>query len=61
MLPIASYFARDMTQQQFSEQPRPRRPRPPTEEHEPRMTLRQRSARVLRSLANRLEPEPECA
>ena len=61
-LPIASQFARDITKQQFTQQPEPRRHRrPPVEDPEPRTSLRQTGARVLRSLADRLEPAPRCA
>jgi hypothetical protein len=59
-LPIAAIISRDATRGQFEERPQPHR-RPPIEDPEPRVTLRGRGARVLRSLANRLEPEPECA
>jgi hypothetical protein len=59
-LPIAALIARDVTKQQFEEQPEPQH-RPPVENPEPRMTLRHRGARVLRSLADRLEPQPRCA
>jgi hypothetical protein len=59
-LPIAALMARDLTRQQFEERPAPQH-RPPVEDPEPRVTLRRTSARVLRSLADRLEPAPRCA
>jgi hypothetical protein len=62
-LAVASRIARDLTEQQFGAAA-PRSTRTPTAvtaDAEPRAPLRRRTVRVLRRLADRLEPAPRCA
>jgi hypothetical protein len=62
-LAIASRIAHDLTKRQFA--PGPRRATPPaaavTPATEPRAPVRRAGARVLRALADRVEPAPRCA
>jgi hypothetical protein len=62
-LAIASRLARDMTEQQFAPGPRRATPAPaaPASVAAPRAPVRRASARILRLLADRVEPRPRCA
>lgn len=55
----ASLMARDLTERQFSSAAP--RPRTLTAETEPRAPVRRSTVRVLRRVADRLEPAPHCA
>jgi hypothetical protein len=61
-LAVASRIARDLTAQQFVA-PASRPPRTPAAAPAaaPRAPLRRSAVRVLRRLADRLEPAPRCA
>jgi len=62
-LPIVALVARDRMAAQFSEPERPRR-RPdatPAAAIRSRAPVRRTGARVLRTLADRIEPAPRCA
>jgi hypothetical protein len=62
-LAIASRIARDLTAEQFAAAPArvPRGPQAPTAVAERRARVRRTTVRVLRRLADRLEPAPRCA
>lgn len=58
----ASLMARDLTERQFSSAaPRPRTLTAATAETELRAPVRRSTVRVLRRVADRLEPAPRCA
>jgi hypothetical protein len=62
-LAVASLIARDLTEEQFrAASPRSSRaPSAVTAVAAPRAPLRRSTVRVLRRLADRLEPAPRCA
>jgi hypothetical protein len=60
-LAVASLMARDLTERQFAESPRPGRAPAAAPRSVRRAPVRRASARLLRVLADRVEPAPRRA
>jgi hypothetical protein len=60
-LAVATLVARDVTEAQFAPPPRPGRARVSAPRPGPRAPVRRAGARLLRVLADRVEPAPRCA